>query len=104
MKDETGDVPIKESLGLKPKVYSFLVDDRSENKKIKGLKKKVAQKITYIGYKYFLLNKKCFRHLMNRIQSKGHKTGTYEIKKLSLSCFDNKIHILNNGLALGYQR
>ena len=40
MKDETGDVPIKESLGLKPKVYSFLVDDRSENKKIKGLKKK----------------------------------------------------------------
>ena len=42
MKDETGDVPIKESLGLKPKVYSFLVDDRSENKKTKGLKKKVA--------------------------------------------------------------
>lgn len=44
MKDKTGGVPIKESLGLKPKVYSFLVDDRSENKKIKGLKKNLPRK------------------------------------------------------------
>ena len=42
---------------------------------------------------------------MNRIQSKNHKTETYEIKKFSLSCFDDKIYILNNGcdgLSLGY--
>ena len=42
---------------------------------------------------------------MNRIQSKDHKTGNYEINKISLSCFDDKIHIQNNGcdgLALGY--
>ena len=30
---------------------------------------------------------------MNRIQSKDHRMGTYEIKKLSLSCFDDKIDI-----------
>ena len=32
--------------------------------------------------------------------------GTYEINKISLSCFDYKIYIENNGydgLALGYQ-
>ena len=43
---------------------------------------------------------------MNRIQSKDHKIGTYEISKISLSCFDDKICIENNGcdgLALGYQ-
>ena len=43
---------------------------------------------------------------MNGIQSKDHRIGTYEIKKPSLSCFDDKIYILNNGyyaLALGYQ-
>ena len=57
-------------------------------------------------YKDVLLNKKCLRHFMNRIQSKDHKIGTYEINKISLSCFDDKIWIENNGcdgLALGYQ-
>ena len=42
---------------------------------------------------------------MNRIQSKNHRIGTYEIKKISLSYFDDKICIQNNGyegLALGY--
>ena len=44
-------------------------------------------------------------HSMNRIQSKDHKTGTYEKNKISLSCFDDKIYIQNNGcdgLSLGY--
>ena len=42
---------------------------------------------------------------MNRIQSKDHRLGTYEMNKISLSYFDVKIHILNNefnGLALAY--
>ena len=33
MKDETAGVAIKEFVGLKPKMYSFLVDDNSEHKK-----------------------------------------------------------------------
>ena len=37
MKNETGGVAIKEFLGLKPKVRSFLVDDSSEHKKVKGV-------------------------------------------------------------------
>ena len=47
----------------------------------------------------------CFRHLMSGIQCKSHKKETYEINKISLSSFDDKIHILNNGcdgLALDY--
>ena len=43
---------------------------------------------------------------MNRIESKDHKIGIYEINKISLSCFDDKVYIQNNeydGLALGYQ-
>ena len=42
---------------------------------------------------------------MKRIQSKVHKIRTYEINKISLFCFDDKIYIQNNGydgLALGY--
>ena len=42
MKDETAGDPIKEFVGLKPKMYSFLVDDISENKKENNLNKHVA--------------------------------------------------------------
>ena len=40
MKDETADILIKEFFGLKPKIYSHLVDDNSEHKKSKGCKQK----------------------------------------------------------------
>ena len=56
-------------------------------------------------YKDVSLNNKCIRYSMNRIQSKDHRIGTYEINQVSLSCFADKIHIQNNGyngLALGY--
>ena len=33
---------------------------------------------------------------MKRTQSTKHKLGTYEIKKVSLSCFDNKIYVLDD--------
>ena len=38
MKDETAGVAIEEFVGLKPKIYSYLVDDNKEHKKAKGLK------------------------------------------------------------------
>ena len=42
---------------------------------------------------------------MNKIRSKSERIGTHEINKISLSSFDDKINILNNGydgLAPGY--
>ena len=48
-------------------------------------------------YKDVLLTNKCLRHSMNRIQSKDHRIRIYEIKKTSLSPFDDKIYIQNNG-------
>ena len=33
---------------------------------------------------------------MKRIQAKKHKIGTYEIDKISLSCFDDKRFVLDN--------
>ena len=66
----------------------------------------VLATINHNEYKDVLLNKKCLRHPMNRIQSKDRTIGTYEINKIYLSCFDDKNYILNNGydgLALGFQ-
>ena len=42
---------------------------------------------------------------MNKLQIKDYRIGTYEVLKISFSCFDDKLYIQNNGcdrLALGY--
>ena len=49
------------------------------------------------GFKNTLFNKKIIRHKM-KIQGKKHKMGTYEIDKISLSVFDDKRFVLNDGI------
>ena len=83
MKDGTGDVEIEEFAGLKSKIYSFLIDDNSVHKKAKGVNRNDVTTISYNKYKDALLNHKCIRHSMNRIQSKDHRIGTHEINKIS---------------------
>ena len=86
-------------------MHSYLVDDNSEHKKVKCVNKNVVAAISHNEYNDVSLNKNYLRHLMNRIQSKNYRIGTYEINKISLSCFDDKIFIQNNGcdgLALGF--
>ena len=104
IKDKIGGVAIEEFVELKPKKYSLSVDN-SEHKKVKDLNKNIMAAISHNEYKDVLLNNKCIRHSMNKIQSKNHRIGTYKISKISLSCFNDKIVIRNNecdGLGLGY--
>ena len=35
---------------------------------------------------------------MRRIQAKNHKIGNYEIDKVSVSCYDDKRVVLNDGI------
>ena len=95
MKDETRSVGIEEFVELKPKMYSFLVDDNSERKKAKDVNKNVVARISHNECKGLLLNNKSVRHSMNRIQSKDHRIRTYKINEISLSCFHDKIYIEN---------
>ena len=104
-RDATGVVAIEEFVGLKPKMYSFLGDDDSVHEKSKGMNRNAAGTILPNEYKDDLLYNKCIRHSMNKIQSKDHRIRTYEIDKILLSCFDDKIYIQNNrleGLPFGY--
>ena len=48
-------------------------------------------------FKDTLFNKKALRHKMRGIQRKKQK-GTYEINKISISCFDDKRFVLNDGI------
>ena len=104
-KHKTAAAAIEKFVGLKPMMYSYLVDDNSEHEKAKGINQNVLATISHNEYKDLLLNKKCLRHSMNKIQSEDHRIGTHKINKISLSYFDDKIYILNNGcdgLVLGY--
>ena len=86
-------------------MYSFLVDDNNEHKKATRVNINVVVTISHNECKNVMLDDKCVRHTKNRIQSKDWRIGTYEINKISLFGFDDKIHIRNNGyngLALGY--
>ena len=47
MKDETAGVAIEAFVGLRPKMYSYSVDDNSEHKKTKGVNKKVVVTISH---------------------------------------------------------
>ena len=54
-----------------------------------------------------LFNKKVVRHKMKRILSERHSVGTYLINKISVSFFEDKRFILDDGinkLAYGHKK
>ena len=53
VKDETAGVAIEEFVGLKPKMYSYLVDDNNQHEKKKGAKKNVVATISHNDIKMF---------------------------------------------------
>ena len=79
MIDETAGVPIEEFVGLKPKMYTFLVDDSSEHRKAKSVNKNVVATINHNEYNNVLLNQKCLRHSMSRIQSNLSSQNSFSV-------------------------
>ena len=80
-------------------MYSYIKDNQKGGKTAKGIKKNIIKNnITHINYKETLFNKKQMYHKMKTIRSKNHQLGTYEINKVSLSCFDDKRYILEDGI------
>ena len=75
---------MKEFVGLKPKMHSFLVDDISKHEKAKGENRNAVVTISHNKYKDVLLNNKCLGHSVNRIQSKDHIIAAYEINNIVL--------------------
>ena len=51
MKDETGGVAIEKYISLKPKMYSFFVDN-NKHKKAKGVNKNVVATISRYKHKF----------------------------------------------------
>ena len=94
MKDESEGKIIDEFVGLKSKMYSMKNIDGKESNTAKGVN--IATEFN--EFRDALFNKNIIRHKMKRIRSKRHKIGTYEINKMSLSVFDDKRFVLNDGI------
>ena len=71
-------------------------DSLTYNGKECNTAKGVSTATVFDKFKDVFFNGKIIRHKMKRIQSKKHKLGTYEIDKISLSCFDNERYVLND--------
>ena len=98
-KDEAAGVPICEFVGLRSKMYSYIKDNQKEERTAKGIKKNIIKNdIKHINYKETLFDKKQMYHKMKTIRSQNHQLGSFEINKVSLSCFDDKRYILEDGI------
>ena len=98
-KDEAAGVPIVEFVGLRSKMYSYIKDNDEGGKTAKGIKKNIITKnIKHEDYKEVLFNNKQMHHTMKTIRSNNHQLGSFELNKISLSCFDDKRFIHENGI------
>ena len=99
-KDEAAGIPIIEFVGLRSKMYSYIKENQKGGKTAKGIKKNVIKNnIKHDDYKETLFNNKQMYHKMKTIRSENHQLGSYELNKVSLSCFDDKRYIHEDGIS-----
>ena len=80
-----------EFAALRPKTYSYLMDDGNSNKKAKGKKKCVIKRtLKFNDYKNCLRNNKAILKSQQRFKSEAHNVYTEEVNKIALSSNDDK--------------
>ena len=103
-KDEVAGKQITHFVGLRPKLYSFKIEDEKELKKCKGIKKNVIKKeLDFDAYVNCLFTDKKEMRTMKIIKSEKHDIYSKEVNKVALSNQDDKRKILTdkiNTLAL----
>ena len=98
-KDEAAGLVIKEFIGLRSEMYSYIKNNNENSKTARGIKKIFIKKdIKKEDYKNILFNIKEMYHTMKTIKSGHHELGSYELNKVSLSCFDDKRFIHYSGI------
>ena len=98
-KDEAAGKIIKEFVGLRSKLYSFVMDEGGETKKCKGIKRNVVENsITHEDYKTCLRTGKEQLRRHNILRRYQHEVYTEEVSKVALSAQDDKRYILEDGI------
>ena len=102
MKDELGGKIMTEFVSLRPKTYSYLMDDGWSDKKAKGTKKCVIKRrLKFNYYKDCLLNDENMLKSQQRFKSEKYDVYTEEINKIALSSNDDK-RLQNYGRITSY--
>ena len=96
-KDEVAGKQITHFVGLRPKLYSFKIEDEKELKKCKGIKKNVIKKeLDFDAYVNCLFTDKKEMRTMKIIKSEKHDIYSKEVNKVALSNQDDKRKVLKN--------
>ena len=91
MKDELGGKIMTDFVALRRKTYSYLANDRKEDKKTKETKECVIKRrLKFNDYKYCLLNNEIKLESQQRFKSERHDVYTEEVNKIALSSNDDK--------------
>ena len=106
-KNEVGGRDIVEFVGLRSKMYSFVLRQEDgalkETKAAKGVKKNIiSRELHHQDYFRCLFDQAMYENTFSRIRSKAHVVETTLEKKVSLSSFDDKRYLLNNVQSLPY--
>ena len=90
-KDELGGRIMKEFWALRPKTYSYFMNDDSEVKKSKGTKKCVIKReLMFENYTDCLRNNKIILKSLQRFKSDHQKVYAKVVNKIALSSNDDK--------------
>ena len=90
-KDELGEKIMKEFCALRAKTYTYFMDDDSEMKKAKGIKRCVVKRrMMFENYKDSLFNNKTISKSQHRFKSNHHNVYIEEVNKIALNSNDKK--------------
>ena len=96
-KDEAAGKQITHFVGLRPKPYSYKIEEQGEKRKAKGVKKNVIKKsLTFDDYKKCLFTEETVMKEMNILRSQKHEIFSMTINKVALSSNDDKRMICEN--------
>ena len=96
-KDEAAGEQITHFFGLRPKLYTFKVEEKGETRKAKGVKKNVIKKsLSFEDYKKCLFSEEKVMKEMNIIKSQNHDIFSTTVNKVALSAKDDKRSICEN--------
>ena len=89
--DELGGKIIKEFCALRAKSYSYLMEDDSEMKRAKGVRRCVIKRrLMFENYKDSLFNNETIMRSQLRFKSDHHDVYTEEVNKIPLNSSNNK--------------
>ena len=98
IKDEFCGLVASEFVGLRPKVYSFMIDGKQKNT-AKGIPRSVVKReCNHETYKKVLFENGTTEHTFKTLKSINHQVHTIEMTKKGLNSFDDKRFLMPDGI------